>query len=589
MKVFKKTKQRKCKKKIFGFDVETYGQYNKFKMGSIYYDNNNYWTFWNKREMIDFIFKSPIMYNSIIAATNLAFDFDTLLFNEPEGEFVNVCRRNSDIICAETFVNKKGIYLKRDKEDMRYNIKFIDTLNYAHLSVEKIGKMLKMPKHKKPLKLGHENLTKKQEIELEAYNIQDSKISKYFIEYIKDFIEEQGGTFKDTISQSAMSMFRCKFLTKEYFQPPKEVIDEQFNAYFGGRTECFERGYVENYHYYDINSMYPHVMENMEYPDPNTWRRRKRGSIENIYKYHGISNIIVYVPEYLMYPILPLRTKDKLLFPVGIFSTWATHIEIREAIKQRAKVLIIQEQQYFKETCRPFTNYINHFFQLKQQYELNPAKRQIIKLFLNSLYGKFGQTLLNKTKMIHDSKVTYEMIEKAINIDRSGSFFIMDSDRIEHPVFVIPIWALHVTAYARLHLYKYINKYKPIYCDTDSIVTNQEIPTSELLGDMKLEAFIDKGIFIRPKFYGFRDKLKSYVKIKGVTNQFDYNGFETFLLNPITKYKKFAKFKESIRRGFEPNEIIDCIKELSLNDAKREWSEQINLKILKKSAPINVS
>jgi hypothetical protein len=57
----------------------------------------------------------------------------------------------------------------------------------------------------------------------------------------------------------------------------------------------------------------------------------------------------------------------------------------------------------------------------------------------------------------------------------------------------------------------YVRKYDALYCDTDSIATYKKIPTSEKLGDFKLEAR-GNAMFIRPKLYFIFDKENNVTK-----------------------------------------------------------------------------
>jgi hypothetical protein len=192
----------------------------------------------------------------------------------------------------------------------------------------------------------------------------------------------------------------------------------------------------------------------------------------------------------------------------------------------------------------------------------------VIKLFLNNLYGKLGQKFLNKDNWIHESMLD---LDKHVVEDRKGKYIKIVEDMIP-PSFCIPLWASYVSAYGRLKLYDYIIKHKPIYCDTDSIITKDVIKTSSELGELKLEMAIKKGVVVRPKFYAFiDDDNESHVKIKGLGKRISYMRFMGLLDDPIVYYNKFTRFKEALRRDKIPNEIIETHKDLSLNDEKRIW------------------
>ncbi len=211
----------------------------------------------------------------------------------------------------------------------------------------------------------------------------------------------------------------------------------------------------------------------------------------------------------------------------------------------------------------------------------------VIKILMNSLYGKFGQKFLNRYNWIPFNH-TLEELNKLKYFERIGDFIRVKKDYQDPAAFCIPIWALHVTAKARLKLHDAILKTKPVYVDTDSLMTQEIVSTSDELGDLKLEMYIEKGIIVKPKMYSIISNKGDYVKVKGVAKRFKYDEFKSFLKNPSVTYKKFMKFKESIRRGFIPNEIRDMTKDLDLEDNKREWTHSFNPEIFQESIPLEV-
>jgi hypothetical protein len=179
-------------------------------------------------------------------------------------------------------------------------------------------------------------------------------------------------------------------------------------------------------------------------------------------------------------------------------------------------------------------------------------------------------------------------IENLDQISDKRGQYVCISEKVKPAVFCIPIWASYVTAYGRIKLHKAIVKYSPVYVDTDSLMTKENINTSDALGDLKLEEEIKEGLLIRPKFYGYKSKTKEYIKIKGLTLRLNYEELQKLLINPTAKSVKFAKFKESLRRGFTPNEIIPTIKTFSLEDEKRIWKNKFNPAVLEDSEPIKL-
>lgn len=150
--IFKPTRQLNFTKKVYGFDIETCNKNKSFLCASVYLNDNKKWIFYNKKDLINF-FKTKRFCNSYVVATNLGFDFNGTFFNSEEIKDFFVLYRGSDLIIARTFI--KGTKFHKINPNKKANsLTFIDTMNYAKLSVDKLGKILKLPKLKKPSFLG---------------------------------------------------------------------------------------------------------------------------------------------------------------------------------------------------------------------------------------------------------------------------------------------------------------------------------------------------------------------------------------------------------------------------------------------------
>lgn len=593
--ILKHTQPHKNTKTIYGFDIETTGQKNTFYSATVYKNDNQYWYFTDKHELIDF-FKTKRFKHSIVAATNLSFDFFGTFHDTDELLQFQTLFRGSDLISAKTVVENKQF--KRHAYNTRKSnaLVFLDTLNYAKQSVAQLGKILDIPKLEQPACLGRLPTTDQEAEELKTYNIQDAKISKEYINFLYETLEQLGATPKATIASSAMSLFKNKYIKDAlYFQPSQETLVEHFNAYYGGRTETFNRGRFKRFHYYDFNSLYPSVMC-QTYPDPNSMRTSHNNSTK-YFEYEGISKVTVHL-DWLQRPLLPYvyehKGERKLIFPVGTFTGWYTHVELRKAIDVGYTIQHVYKTYYFKRTCEPFKEYVEDLYKMRLEYkEAGNPMQQVVKLLLNSLYGKFGQKFLDKDNWIPLPNSVKE-IEKLSFIERIGNFVRIKEDA--HPApHCIPIWATYTTAYGRLKLFDAITKHDAYYCDTDSIVTKDEdVPITSALGGLKREYDIHQALLVKPKMYGFegvdveKQKPVKRVVAKGIGTRLAYNEFIDLLNNPTISYQKFFKFKEAMRRGFIPNEMTGITKNLVLEDTKRAWQSSFSPLERQYSEPIRI-
>ena len=163
-------------------------------------------------------------------------------------------------------------------------------------------------------------------------------------------------------------------------------------------------------------------------------------NFSDVSTYFGLIKCTVLPPRGLFHPVLPYRTKDKLMFPLcktcadtlnqgscthtdeerAILGTWC-HVELMKAMEKGYEVMEMHEVWHWEETTDElFKPYVNMFLKIKQEasgypkhcvtdeqkqryideyyehegirldpnkIEYNPGLRWLAKLMLNSLWG----------------------------------------------------------------------------------------------------------------------------------------------------------------------------------------------------------
>lgn len=578
----KYTKRTKQEHKIFAFDIETYSDMNLFYMGSVYSDYSIE-LFFNKDEMIKYLSSRDIYkIRHYLVATNLMFDFFALHDYDQLKDY-NLIFRGSELIMV-TKIIKETTKEKTRKRKIRY----IDTFHFAtKISLANLGKIINIPKLPTPsyiseipnnepyISLLENKQTYTQFEYLLKYNIRDSEVTYKFTKFLENGLIQMGAELKPTIASIALNYFRLKYLKEHFRTPSHEECQFMFEGYYGGRTEAFKRGKINNIYYYDFNSLYPTVMLN-DYPNPNTLKSCSNGADFYINNFEGLSKVLIQCPDNLTIPLLPLRTKDKLIFPTGIFEGIYTHLELRKAKELGYKILKIGKCIYFTENISIFKDFVleNYNARIKLKKENNPLE-YTYKIILNSLYGKFGQRYDTKQEIFFVDNFDFSdsNIEKYKEVEILKEYFVVTKEESTTPPdFLQPIWSIYVTAYGRLMLYKTFEKLhfdNVLYCDTDSILTPIKLEEGNNLGDLKLEHYIKDGIIIKPKFY----EINGYVKAKGLKG---FNKKENLLqLLEEGKYKttKFCKLKETLHRldTLYVNQKIEIEKKINFEDTKRHW------------------
>jgi hypothetical protein len=354
----------------------------------------------------------------------------------------------------------------------------MDNANLFPGSVESWGKSLGFPKLKRPP-------YKADNTEWWPYCKRDVEIMVRLWEEWFPFLDEhQLGTFRATIGSQAFGGFRHGYMHNRIeIHDDEEAIALERAAYLGGRTEAFYVGRVEGRELYklDVNSMYPYVMHTFQYPT----RLKARGTaipIPQLAKLVDKGGVIAEVTVEIDAPVYPLKEEGKNVYPVGELRTTLTTPELLFALKRGW----VREVHAFATyaTRRLFYWYVTYFYDLKRSYERDGdrLRRQLVKLLLNSLYGKFGQAgyedRLIGTCDPERLEVQYGMdapSRQRFTIYVAGGSMIKQVRTGEGYNSFVGI-AAHVTAYARMYLWLLIEqagRHNVYYVDTDSLIVNQ--------------------------------------------------------------------------------------------------------------------
>lgn len=318
-------------------------------------------------------------------------------------------------------------------------------------------------------------------------------------------------------------------------------------AFYGGRTEVFTPICPGGYHY-DVNSLYPSVMIDNEYPigypeyiqKPNIAEIRWRDWLK-YRKGLGFIKADVYIPPQTI-PPLPSKM-GKLAFVTGYISGTWTYNELAYAVENcGVEVHHVHELIHFDTTFKVFHNFVSTFYKMKEDGKRhgNESMTAVAKLILNTAYG---WTVLNR-----NDKTTLRDIKMLEKWEDSGRIIYTNEElgmfEMWDKVTATTIQAqvgTYVTSYARLVLLDGLRtqaeKGTVYYGDTDSIVCSEpmlpEMVDKYRLGAWDLEAVLDSALFLQPKVYTERVKGKDKIKFKGITkarqNELDRDYYERIL------------------------------------------------------------
>ncbi len=402
-----------------------------------------------------------------------------------------------------------------------------------------------------------------------------------------------------TIYGSANTFITWECDLKDYSPLESELgnIMKERDMFYGGRTEVFSP-YVngdlfpdDDIKYHDVCSLYPYVCAFFDLPTGHPIHyffdkidRERLLNPNHPDRYFGFVRCRVRPNNTDTIGLLPHRegNSGRLEFPLDeMTGSWGTE-ELRLAIENGYEILDIYEVYHWSKEERSNTllrGYVSFFLRMKQESEgwkklgassdspneeeqlrvqqkvfeesgniarirpalvtKNPVKRQMAKLFLNSLWGKFCQKPHSETYVVIHGYQQFADLWYNPNLDRSKFSFRHISgntwkvkyctyDEFTRPNSKYNIYlSSKVTEWARCILHrqmKRIGSERILYCDTDSLMFIWPKNATKLdgvgLGNW-VDEYPDKTIrrlfALAPKFYYLEFKVgENLLKSKGI-------------------------------------------------------------------------
>lgn len=528
---------------VIALDSEGSGAAGDFVI-AVCYDNEGAHVFKDREKIKPFLFSRRNLGKKIVAA-NLEYDY-AVCFQPFTGNYEITLANRKWIKAVYSDVNKHAWTA-------------IDIQRIAPMSVDGMGKVIGIEKyptppalvrdrdyHPKSWKCRNHNRT----FCIECYCIRDAEITYKFTMLFQQGLNELGGEMKLTAASSAMDLFRRSFLDDDIpiTLPDRNELGRQ--AYYGGRVEVFKIGTSYDVNVYDVNSLYPSVMQNIEVGRPDTYRRKDRPK-DYHYWLDGFGQFFgtIYVPETNI-GLLPFRSNDRLYFPTGdIKGSWMLS-EVRAALKQGARIKECNAILYATQTIQPFKRYIQTLYDIKLKYSLAGRPDVIVpKLMMNSLYGKFAQRTESDFKTLIVPPKRYEL-ETYADCDPvyllNRELFLREIETHIQPSFIHVQWSAEITSQARLKLYDLLQSEegRVIYCDTDSVHTTGTMQTSNALGAVKLEHDFLRSTYFAPKEYGGQERTGEFIhRAKGIPPAFR----EKYLTEGAVEFKQPVHTLTAIR------------------------------------------
>lgn len=432
------------------------------------------------------------------------------------------------------------------------SVHFWDMLNFYCLSLNEAAKTyLGEEKIDYDTKRFSKGMVQRDWDRIAAYCIRDAElVQRLSAVLIKRF--ERFGVYPRklySVAYVSYQYFRKKtpYVTvKRYWQKHREVLDYALRAYNGGKFEVTRKG--PGYYYeYDIVSAYPYEISNLV---DISWARVVRSTSYRRNAVYGFLKCHISIPGFQSSPVVVKRSGVNC-YPVGDFERVITLAEYDYMISQGCDVEIldgywlhIDNKQY------PYRQEIQRLVKLKQEIKSSgdPLDYHVIKVFLNSLYGKMAQ-LINKGD--------YNEASSCWN----------------------PIYASIITSNCRIRMSALQAELEScVAVHTDSILTTRRIACerTDRLGSLSFEGE-GKGIILGSGVYQVGEKTR----FRGATLPLDLfdlvkENHKKVVLSNVRPYT----WREVAHRHLDRdmiNRFSEIPKELNITfDQKRIWIDDYN-------------
>ena len=446
---------------------------------------------------------------------NLKFDGFFILYWLLKNGFKHTVKKEQEEKTFRTIITKDGLFYQIEvifkvRKKAVTKCTFQDSYKKLPFTVERIAKSFHLPclkgsiDYKKVRPKGYEPT--KEEID---YLHNDVEIMALALE--KQYDEDLE---KMTIGADSLNTFKTmlgggntKFGAKEFERlfPP---LNEETNAiirktYKGGFTYVNPKHankLIENGQVYDVNSLYPSVM--YDKPMPFGIPIRFEGEYQTHVNYPLYTQTLTCEFDLKKGYIPTIQLKNNYRFSANQYITSSngepvelnlTNVDLKLFFDHYdVKVYEWQGGYMFQSITGVFKEYIDKFMAIKKVEK--GAKRELAKLLLNNLYGKFATSTDATRKIPELCKVT-------------GKVLLKQGEREVKKSIYTPVGSF-ITSYAREITIRSAQKLgdRFIYADTDSLhivgldPVDIDIDPVEL-GKWKHEGDFVRGRFIRAKTY----------------------------------------------------------------------------------------
>lgn len=568
--------QTKQFERIVAIDIETSSRGELLDIGCYhgnYHHDNQYQVFPTWKNFFDYLLK---MKGDVRVIAHNGFGFDFITFNQWFLKNRKSYGINDDDI---TYLSSESLLIAMIIRTENGNYTFLDTMRYfPATSLQKLSEsFLGESKDDVPDDFisRMEDYKRKYRAQYYKYLQKDCellyKVYEEFRKEINDFTDI--GELGLSSGSTAMKSFR-RWLATDYpktkiFSCPVEFQDLADRALRGGLTLYIGDGkhknhLYENVNHYDVISMYPSVMRYI--PTPSNLP---------VYTDTLVKDFNTIRPGWYLCEFRQIQGRVPILFSLDSeYPVWQgqgilSHFEIQ--FLEQFGQYEVKDGVVYEDYLFPFQKYFDKLLamRMKAKADKQGAKAHALKILANSLYGKFGQKATKEIIAISSNRDWYdsEIEARLRDYDDTGiTEYVINDDYVIYGVqsqstsFSNRFVGAMVTSLARLKLGIILNTYHAIYCDTDSIFTQDTLAPffiGSQPGDFEeSETSPNAMICLGKKSYQYGDSIKfKGVPAKRLTSR-DIQDIR-YGIDKDVQYTSPTAWKTAMKNNVErPNEFL---------------------------------
>ena len=352
----------------------------------------------------------------------------------------------------------------------------------------------------------------------EFVSINNSTLSKAVFGELIDSFCEKGEKYIPSVS------YPKKWVKRYSSKLTYEQDSELRPALKGGAIYC-KPGYYTNITKIDVNSMYPNILRNELLPYGQPYESTEVKTLEDlnrfpfrkccIIKFRCIAKIKSNrIPVLCRQEVSSIDGRVELVKECDDTDTWMlTNLTFDLFLKNyKYKDLEIIKVIGFKADKGAFKSIVDKYYDLKIKYTLenNAGKRLIVKICLNTIWGRFG---LKRSIIFQRVEIVDGMTKLINNVEK-----LNDGVYLPLAIFVAD-WA----KYKIITAAQTIGEKNVVAMDTDCLqfVNLKELPPEievddTKLGAFKLEGFAEEGKYLGARAYMLMCQGKPVVRYSGL-------------------------------------------------------------------------